>query len=97
MYTGGQTEVFDPLVSPLMATVDSRHAPTHFTVAACDLLKFQDLAYAQHLRTSGVKVTEEILPGVPHGFTFPLNAKVTLGWLERQVSLLAAVFEDKPT
>lgn len=95
LYTGGRTDPFDPLVSPLTAMVDSRHAPTHITIAACDQLKVQDLAYAQHLRSSGVTISEEILPGVPHGFTFPLDAQVTKDWLERQVSVLAAALEAK--
>ncbi len=92
LYTGGSTDLFNPLISPLTAKVDSSHPPTHITVAACDFLKFQDLAYAQHLRLSGVTVSEEILPGVPHGFTFPLTADVSKRWLERQVGAFAEAF-----
>ena len=92
VYTGGPTDPYNPLISPLMAEVDSRHPPTHVTVAACDYLNLQGLAYAQHLRSSGVKVSEEILPGVPHGFTFPVNANVSKRWLERQIDAFARAF-----
>ena len=92
MYTGGKADPLNPLVSPLMAKLDASHPQTHITVAACDHLKYQDLAYAQHLRSFGVEVSEEILPGVPHGFTFPLKAEVAKKWLERQVDMFAAAF-----
>jgi acetyl esterase/lipase len=78
-----------------MAKLDAKHPPTHVTVAACDLLKIQGLAYAQHLRSAGVSVIEEVLPGVPHGFTFPVNAEVTKAWLERQTDAFAAAFADE--
>ncbi|KIW68745.1 hypothetical protein PV04_04668 [Phialophora macrospora] len=95
LYTGDLTDPCDPLLSPLMAKLDANHPPTHVTVAACDLLKFQGMAYAQHLRSAGVYVVEEVLPGVPHGFTFPVNAEVTKSWLERQTDAFAAAFADE--
>lgn len=82
----------NPLVSMLLARPSKSHAPTHVTVAACDELRSQGLAYAQVLRCSGVTVTEEVLPGVPHGFTFPLTAQVTKSWLIRQVDALEDAF-----
>ncbi|KAF7558988.1 hypothetical protein G7046_g5165 [Stylonectria norvegica] len=94
LYTGGEIESCNPLASPLLATSTSflHHPPTHVTVAACDALRVQGQAYAALLRHSGVCVTEEILPGVPHMFTLPMNAKVTRGWLEKQVDLFMEAF-----
>ena len=88
MYVG-PTDVCDVLVSPLMSQPNPLHPQTHITVAACDYLRPQGQAYAEKLRLAGVRVTEDILPGVPHGFTFALNAKVTRAWLERQVAYFA--------
>lgn len=77
-----------------MATGISNHPRTHVTVAACDYLMPQGLSYAQVLRSFDTEVTEEILPGVPHGFTFPMNAGVTRRWLERQRDLFMEAFGD---
>lgn len=95
MYLGDNGDVFDPLVSPLMSKPDglSKHPRTHITVAACDLLRYQALAYGQLLRSAGVQATEEILQGVPHGFTFLTNADKTRGWLERQRDLFMEAFQ----
>ena len=67
---------------------------TQITVAACDYLRTQGLQYAQVLRSSGVDVIEVILPGVPHNFTLAINANVTKAWLEKQVDVFKAAFED---
>ncbi|KIW32086.1 uncharacterized protein PV07_03658 [Cladophialophora immunda] len=90
LYIGDSTDIDDPLVSPLMARDIAHHPKTHITVAACDYLMPQGLAYAQLLRSFGTHVTEEILPGVPHGFTFPMNAAVTKRWLENQRDIFMA-------
>ncbi|KIW99742.1 uncharacterized protein Z518_11155 [Rhinocladiella mackenziei CBS 650.93] len=95
LYTANSSDICHPLISPLMAHPNPQHPATHITVAACDYLMAQGLAYAQLLRSFGVEVTEDILPGVPHGFTFAVNAEVTKAWLERQVDLFAAVFESR--
>ncbi|KAH0844850.1 hypothetical protein FOPE_09588 [Fonsecaea pedrosoi] len=92
LYLGNATDIYDPLASPLMVKDISQHPPTHVTVAACDFLMPQGLAYAQLLRSFGTSVTEEILPGVPHGFTFPLNADVTRKWIEDQRDVFMAAF-----
>ncbi|KIX95660.1 uncharacterized protein Z520_08780 [Fonsecaea multimorphosa CBS 102226] len=92
LYVGKSTDIYDPLVSPLMAQAIAQHPKTHVTVAACDYLMPQGLAYAQLLRSFGTEVTEEILPGVPHGFTFPMNATVTKRWLENQRDIFMSAF-----
>jgi acetyl esterase/lipase len=91
-YYSGIAHMNNPFVSMLLAAPSSTHAPTHITVAACDELRDQGHAYAQVLRCSGVSVSEDILAGVPHGFTFPLNARVTKSWLRRQVDTLETAF-----
>lgn len=69
-----------------------QHPKTIVTVAACDSLRAQGLAYAQLLRSSGVHVTEDILAGAPHMFTLPTNAEITKRWTERQVEAFAVAF-----
>ena len=53
----------------------------------------QGLKYAQLLRSSGVQVDEDVLRGVPHGFTFALNAALVKSWFERQIDAFASVFD----
>lgn len=77
-----------------MAKPSPQHPAAHVTVAACDHLRTQGLAYAELLRSCGVKVTEEVLPGVPHGFTFPMNADIPRRWVERQVDIFMSAFEE---
>lgn len=93
LYTNEKTDECDPFVSPLLSRPSAKHARTHITVAACDDLRAQGLAYGQLLRSCGVSVTEEILPGVPHGFTFPLDAIVTKLWMQGQVDKFQVAFE----
>ena len=86
--------ITDPFLCPLMAPPHSvrQHPKTIVTVAACDSLRAQGLAYAQLLRSSGVQVTEDVLAGAPHMFTLPTNAEVTKRWTERQVKGFGEAF-----
>lgn len=95
LYTGTPFDIHNPLTSPLMAQPSVKHPRTHVTVAACDLLRNQGLAYAQLLRMAAVEVEEEILPGVPHGFNLAMNADVPKRWLENQVGVYAKAFEEE--
>ncbi|VUC23414.1 unnamed protein product [Clonostachys rosea] len=92
LFTGGVCDPFDPLVSPLNTRPVSDHPRTCITVAACDGLRAQGQAYATLLRSFGVDVSENVLPGVPHMFTLPVNATVTKRWHERQVEEFAQAF-----
>ncbi|TAQ88657.1 hypothetical protein B7494_g3009 [Chlorociboria aeruginascens] len=92
LYIGDTADPFDPLISPLVAQPSSNHPPTRITTAACDHLRAQGQAYAELLRFHGVRVTEDVLPGVPHGFTLALNATVAKEWVEREVDSFAAEF-----
>ncbi|CAG9998470.1 unnamed protein product [Clonostachys byssicola] len=91
-FTGGVCDPLDPLVSPLATGPVPHHARTSITVAACDGLRAQGQAYATLLRSFGVDVSEQVLPGVPHGFTMPVNATVTKLWHEKQVEEFAQAF-----
>lgn len=91
-FTGGVCDPLDPLVSPLVTGPVPHHPRTSITVAACDGLRAQGQAYATLLRSFGVEVSEQVLPGVPHGFTMPVNATVTKRWHEKQVEEFAQAF-----
>ena len=75
-----------------MSQPTSKHAPTIVTTAACDTLGPQGQAYASLLSSSGVEVTEDVLPGVPHGFTMALEANVVKGFMDRQLQSYRAAF-----
>ncbi|CAH0020336.1 unnamed protein product [Clonostachys rhizophaga] len=91
-FTGGVCDPLDPSVSPLATGPVPHHPRTSITVAACDGLRAQGQAYATLLRSFGVEVSEQVLPGVPHGFTMPVNATVTKLWHEKQVEEFAQAF-----
>ena len=57
----------DPRFSPLLADV-SGVAPAWLGLAECDPLVDEGVAYADHLRLSGVTVDLEMYKGVVHSF-----------------------------
>ncbi|KIW58148.1 hypothetical protein PV05_02695 [Exophiala xenobiotica] len=93
LYLGDKTDPCNPFASPLASNPTPEHPPTLVTIAACDFLRPQGLKYAQLLRSSGVQVDEDVLRGVPHGFTFALNAALVKSWFERQIDAFASVFD----
>ncbi|KEF61324.1 uncharacterized protein A1O9_02889 [Exophiala aquamarina CBS 119918] len=92
LYGGEQLDPCDRYASPLASKQVPDHPPTLMTIAGCDFLRPQGLKYAQFLRSSGVQVEEDILPGVPHGFTFALNSELVTSWFERQVEAFRNAF-----
>jgi acetyl esterase/lipase len=86
----------NPLVSPLLypSPLPSRHPTTHITVAGCDVLCDQGVAYALKLRDAGIDTTLEVLPGVPHGFTWVVKSKATMQWTRRQIRLFDGYLTD---
>ena len=64
MYTNG--EIDNPYVSMLHADLRPNHAPVHTTVAGCDAIRDEGIAYALKLRNAGIDSQLEIIPGVPH-------------------------------
>ncbi|KAH8802765.1 alpha/beta hydrolase domain-containing protein [Xylogone sp. PMI_703] len=65
MYAG--SNFADPYASVLLAKPKINHSPVHITVSGCDALRDEGIAYALHLRNSGVDTQLEIIPGIPHG------------------------------
>ena len=79
-----------PLVSPLRhpEPLPTHHTPTHITVAGCDYLLHEGIAYATKLRDAGVDTMLEVIPGVPHGFTWVVTSNATIQWTRNQVRVL---------
>ena len=66
-YLPNATDRHDPRFSPMLADV-SGVAPAWLGLAECDPLVDEGVAYADHLRLSGVPVDLEIYKGVVHSF-----------------------------
>ncbi|KAK9358507.1 alpha/beta hydrolase [Lipomyces starkeyi] len=90
-YAEGQ-EFFNPLVSPLLSAVSPSHPPTHITVAGRDSLREEGIAYACKLRNSDVDVQLDVLPGVPHGFTWATKSTCMSQFVRNQVRLFNVAF-----
>ena len=58
-------------VSVLRAPIPHNHPPVHVAVGGMDVLRDEGIAYALRLREAGVDAQLDIVPGVPHGITFP--------------------------
>lgn len=60
--------------------------PTYVEAAEIDVLRDQDLAYAEKMREAGVEVQSETVPGAYHGFdgemNSPLVQRVLAHWVE---------------
>jgi len=84
----------NPLVSPLLSpSLPLHHPPTHITVAGCDILCDQGIAYAMRLRDAGIDTALEVVPGVPHVFTWIAKSKATIQWTRGQIKVFNAAFE----
>lgn len=83
-----------PLVSPLLwpSKLRPHHTPTHITVAGCDFLCDQGIAYATFLRDAGIDTTLEVIPGVSHNFTWVVRSNATKQWTRNQVRVLFGAF-----
>jgi len=64
-------------VSPLLADEFRDFPPTYISVAGCDPLRDQGVAYANKLKDAGVVVKFDVMPGYPHGNTSPLQWLIT--------------------
>jgi acetyl esterase/lipase len=87
----------NPVVSPLCqpGALPAHHAPTHITAAGLDYLLQEDISYAVKLRDADIDTVMEILPGVPHGFTWVARANVTKQWIRHQVKVLDEAFKPQ--
>lgn len=66
----GDTDLADPLVSPLRAPSHAGLAPAIVLTAAEDPLRDDGEFYAAALVRAGVETVAQRLPGLPHGFLF---------------------------
>ena len=70
-YLSDPEQARDPLVSPLLATVDELRGmpPATLITAEYDILRAEGEAYASKLRQAGVPVNERMFAGCDHMFT----------------------------
>ena len=86
MYAGDRFS--DPYASVLLAKPRSNHPPAHITVAGCDRLRDEGIAYALLLRNAGIDTQLEIIPGVPHGVTISPITPVAEQLFRNQIRVL---------
>jgi acetyl esterase len=68
LYLNNASEVTDWRASPLLATNIAGLPPAYITVAGCDPLHDEGVAFAKLLERNGVPVTFRDFPGQMHGF-----------------------------
>ncbi|KAL7929991.1 alpha/beta-hydrolase [Trichoderma chlorosporum] len=85
-YTGAKFA--HPYASVLTTAPPTNHPPSHITVAGRDELRDEGIAYALHLRNAGIDTQLEIIPGVPHGITFPTTTEVARQFFRNQARVL---------
>lgn len=82
------SEFADPLSSVLLSKPQSNHPPTHVTVAGCDILRDEGIAYALKLRNVGIDTQLEIIPGVPHSLNISPTTMVAAQFFRNQIRVL---------
>lgn len=60
----------------------------HVTVAGCDTLRDEGIAYALHLRNHEVDTQLEIIPGVPHEIDLYTKTHASRQYMQNQVRVL---------
>lgn len=73
----------EPGASPLLAASLKGYPPAYVSVAQCDVLRDEGVAYAERLANSGVDVTLEEVPGTLHGFVSLLGLREARETLRR--------------
>lgn len=86
MYAGDNGT--DPNVSVLTAEIPPNHVPVHVAVAGRDIFRDEGIAYALRLRNKGVDSQLQIIPGVPHGISFPPTTHVARQFFRDQARIL---------
>lgn len=85
-YAGDQ--VSDPYASVLLSRPQANHPPVHITVAGCDGLRDEGIAYSLLLRDAGVDTQLEVIPGVPHGVSLSPSTRVAGQYYRNQARIL---------
>lgn len=78
----------DPYASVLLSEPRRNHPSVHITVAGCDALRDDGIAYALRLRNAGIDTQLEIIPGVPHGVNLSPTAIVAAQFFRNQARVL---------
>jgi acetyl esterase len=65
-------------------------APAFISVARCDILRDEGVAYADRLGAAGVEVTFEEVPGALHGFALLLGLAEAQATVKRGAGWLAS-------
>lgn len=80
----------EPGASPLFAASLDGCPPAYISVAQCDVLRDEGVAYVERLSASGVDVTLEEVPGTLHGFVSLLGMREARESLRRTSTWLSA-------
>ncbi|OQV06595.1 hypothetical protein CLAIMM_11142 [Cladophialophora immunda] len=73
----------------VLHTIPPEHHPSvHITVAGCDTLRDEGIAYALRLRNHGIDTQLEIIPGVPHEIDLFPRAHASRQYMMNQVRVL---------
>ena len=77
-------------VSPLRNPDLGHSAPAFISVAECDVLRDEGVAYAERLRGAGVEVTFQLVQGTLHGFASLMGLKEACETVKKGAQGLAA-------
>ncbi|KAG9500647.1 hypothetical protein J7337_009129 [Fusarium musae] len=86
-------ECCSDLVSVLNAAVPKNHPPTSTTVGGRDYLRDEGILYSLRLRNNNIDSQLEIIPGMPHGITFPPTTHAARQFYINQVRVLASAYQ----
>jgi len=93
-YMRGDEDAEDPLVCPLLASLDGL-PPAFFAIAECDVLAEQNVAMASRLQSAGVPARTVVYPGASHSFIEAMSiAAVSDRAIEDASKWLALVFHN---
>jgi acetyl esterase/lipase len=88
----GSASDLDPAAVPARLTEYTGLAPAYVEAADLDALRYEAIAYAQHLAQAGVPVEFHLYPGVPHGFDFIApQAAITQRAVQNRLRVLQAL------
>lgn len=85
----------EPGASPLLATSLQDCPPAFVSVAQCDVLRDEGVAYTERLSAAGVDVTLEEVPGTLHGFVSLLGLREAREALRRASMWLSAKLREE--
>jgi acetyl esterase/lipase len=81
------------LVSVLNAPAPQNHPPVSTTVGGRDYLRDEGILYSLRLRDQGIDSQLEIIPGMPHGITFPPTTHAARQFFINQARVLDNAYQ----